>query len=124
MINTDRKIPECLREGHTLSRLSLRDMNIVDVAKAYAYELWRSESTSSSYVNILVDEIEKLGGQRADSDHKIDDLEDEIGGLECSLDDADDERGDLEDEISTLHEKIGDLEDSIAFLEGKSDADC
>ena len=123
MIVADRQIPECLREGRVLSSLPLWDMNIVEVAKVYAYELWRTESAYGSHVNILLDEIDKLGRLRVDQDQEIIKLENELGDFEYKVEDLEDVARGLERQIDDLKGKISDLKDTVAYLEGESDAD-
>lgn len=53
----DRKIPKYLKEGWASSTLPLREMTSVELAKAYAYELWRTKSMSDPNVNLLLDAL-------------------------------------------------------------------
>ena len=69
IIKMDRQVPKYLREGWALSSIPLQGMNSVELAKTYAYELWRTKSSSSTHVSMLLDEISK---RISDLDQRVD----------------------------------------------------
>lgn len=64
IIEMNRKVPEYLKDGWALSSVPLSDMTNVEMAKAYAYELWRSRSMSDPRVNFILDEIRRYEGMQ------------------------------------------------------------
>ncbi len=82
IIEMDRKSPQYLIEGKILSSLPLKDMVGTELAKVYAYELWRTKSATDPSISLILDEIARQDETLlADLRCEIADLENEIDEL-------------------------------------------